>query len=60
MSKTIIILGINADIGKNIAEQYLKKGFKVVGTYRRLKPKLTSAKVKLFKSPITEGISPEN
>lgn len=30
MSKTIIILGINADIGKNIAEQYLKKGFKVM------------------------------
>ena len=55
MSKTIIILGINADIGKNIAEQYLKKGFKVVGTYRKLKPTLTSTKVKLFKCDITKS-----
>ena len=55
MSKTIIILGINADIGRNIAEQYLKKGFKVVGTYRKLKLKLTSDKVKLFKCDITKS-----
>ena len=32
--RNLIVLGINADIGSQIAERYIKEGFKVVGTYR--------------------------
>jgi short-subunit dehydrogenase len=37
--KNIIILGVNADIGRNIANLYLKNNYKVIGTYRKKKPK---------------------
>ena len=36
--KNIIILGVNADIGRNIANLYLKNNYKVLGTYRKKKP----------------------
>lgn len=38
--KNVIILGINADIGRNIAKYFLKDNFKVIGTYRKKKPLL--------------------
>ena len=36
--KNIIILGVNADIGRNIANLYLKNNYKIIGTYRKKKP----------------------
>ena len=33
--KTIIIIGINADIGTNLANQFITDGYKVIGTYRK-------------------------
>lgn len=36
--KNVIILGINADIGRNIAKYFLKDNFSVIGTYRKKKP----------------------
>lgn len=33
--KNLIVLGINADIGSQIAERYAIEGFRVLGTYRR-------------------------
>ena len=36
--KTIIILGINADIGTNLANSFIVDGYKVIGTYRKKKP----------------------
>ncbi len=35
--KNVFILGISSDIGKALAEEYLKDGFVVSGTYRQLK-----------------------
>lgn len=32
--RNLIVLGINADIGSQIAERYANEGFEVVGTYR--------------------------
>lgn len=33
-SETVFILGISSDIGKSLAERYLRRGSTVVGTYR--------------------------
>ena len=35
MEKCAIILGVSADIGKNICKFYLEDGFRVLGTYRQ-------------------------
>jgi len=51
--KTIIILGINADIGTNLANFFINDGYKVIGTYRKKKPK-NIAKAEVFKCDITK------
>ena len=33
--KTVFILGINSDIGFNVAKFFLKDGYKIFGTYRK-------------------------
>ena len=33
--KVIIILGVNADIGKNIAKYFLNENYFIIGTYRK-------------------------
>ena len=38
--KVIIILGVNADIGKNIAKYFLNENYFIIGTYRKKKPSL--------------------
>ena len=42
--KKILILGVNADIGKNIAN-FLQDGLKVIGTYRKKKPVFSSKNI---------------
>ncbi len=32
--KTVLILGISADIGREMCERYLADGYRVIGTYR--------------------------
>ena len=56
--RNLIVLGINADIGSQIAERYINEGFKVVGTYRtknnnfeRLEAR---GSIKLFQCDITK------
>jgi NAD(P)-dependent dehydrogenase (short-subunit alcohol dehydrogenase family) len=51
--KTIIILGINADIGKNLAKLFIIDGYKVIGTYRKKKP-ANLAKADIYKCDITK------
>ena len=36
--KTVLILGCNADIGKNVSQFFLTKNYNVIGTYRSKKP----------------------
>ena len=52
--KKILILGINADIGKNIASFFLKDGLEVVGTYRKKKPVFSSKNISLYKCDLTK------
>ena len=33
--KVIIILGVNVDIGKNIAKYFLNENYFIIGTYRK-------------------------
>lgn len=54
--KTIIILGINADIGSNIANFFLNENYRVIGTYRKKKPSnifFNKAAIKLLKCDLT-------
>jgi len=51
--KTIIILGINADIGKNLAKLFIIDGYKVIGTYRKKKP-ANLPKADIYKCDITK------
>ena len=51
--KTIIILGINADIGRNLANLFIIDGYKVIGTYRKKKPRNIS-KADIYKCDITK------
>ena len=55
--KTVLILGINADIGKSIATFFLNDGYRVIGTYRKKKPIFNSQNVELFKCDITNSIN---
>ena len=51
--KTIIILGINADIGSNLANLFTNDGYKVIGTYRKKKPR-NVVKAEIYKCDITK------
>jgi dihydromonapterin reductase / dihydrofolate reductase len=51
--KTIVILGINADIGSNLANLFINDGYKVIGTYRKKKP-TNIAKADIYKCDITK------
>jgi short-subunit dehydrogenase len=55
-NKNIIVLGINADIGSNIAKFFLQENYNVIGTYRNKKPKINELKnlknLKLIKCDI--------
>ena len=51
--KKILILGVNADIGKNIANFFLQDGLKVIGTYRKKKPVFSSKNISLYKCDLT-------
>ena len=51
--KTIIILGINADIGTNLANSFIVDGYKVIGTYRKKKP-INIPKADIYKCDITK------
>ena len=53
LMKTIIILGINADIGKNLANLFITDGYKVIGTYRKKKP-VNLAKADIYKCDLTK------
>lgn len=56
MGKNIIILGINADIGMNIAQFYANDGYRVIGTYRKenenTKELIQSENIEIFKCDI--------
>jgi short-subunit dehydrogenase len=55
---SIIIIGVNADIGFNVCQNYLNKGAKIIGTYGRKKPKVKNLRNKtnlqLIKCDITK------
>jgi len=51
--KTIIILGINADIGSNLANLFTNDGYKIIGTYRKKKPR-NVVKAEIYKCDITK------
>ena len=55
-NKNIIILGINADIGLNIANFFLQENYNVIGTFRKKKPTINKFKklenLKLIKCDI--------
>jgi len=51
--KTIVILGINADIGSNLANLFIDDGYKVIGTYRKKKP-TNIPNVDIYKCDITK------
>lgn len=51
--KTIVILGINADIGSNLANLFINNGYKVIGTYRKKKP-ANIPKANIYKCDITK------
>ncbi len=56
MPKTVVIVSISSDIGNYLANQYLARGWKVIGTYRQ-KKNLKGLDVKsigLFKVDITK------
>ena len=57
---SIIIIGINADIGFNVCKHYLNNGSKIIGTYRRRKPYIgnlkNKKKLKLVKCDITKRL----
>ena len=56
-NKNIIILGINAGIGYNIAKQYSDNNYKIIGTYRNPNKKIEKLKklknIKLIKCDIS-------
>ena len=56
--RNLIVLGINADIGSQIAERYISEGFKVVGTYRNENNNVerlrAQGSIKLFQCDITK------
>ena len=58
MKKFVIILGVSADIGRNICKFYLKDGFQVLGTYRNfsedLNELLSFENLTLFKCDVTQ------
>jgi NADP-dependent 3-hydroxy acid dehydrogenase YdfG len=51
--KIIVILGINADIGSNLANLFINDGYKVIGTYRKKKP-TNIPKADIYKCDITK------
>jgi len=55
MSKTVVIISVSSDIGNFLANQYLTRGWRVIGTYRQKKnlKGLDEKKVDLFKVDIT-------
>jgi len=55
MSKTVVILSVSSDIGNFLANQYLARGWRVIGTYRQKKnlKGLDGKKADLFKLDIT-------
>jgi len=57
MPKTVVIISISSDIGNFLAHQYLKDGWKVIGTYRQKKnlKGFEEGKVDLFKLDISKS-----
>lgn len=55
--KTVLVLGINADIGESIANLFLNDGYRIVGTYRQKKPVFNSKKVELFRCDVESSSS---
>jgi len=57
MPKTIVIISVSSDIGNFLANQYLSRGWKVIGTYRQKKnlKGLEDKNCELFKLDITKG-----
>jgi len=56
MSKTVVIISISSDIGNYLADQYLSRGWKVIGTYRQKKnlSGIDGTKVSLSKVDISK------
>jgi NAD(P)-dependent dehydrogenase (short-subunit alcohol dehydrogenase family) len=58
MNKTVIILGVSADIGRNICKFYLNDGFQVLGTYRNFSESMNELSsldgLTLFKCDVTQ------
>lgn len=58
MDKCVVVLGIGADIGKNICKFYLEDGFHVLGIYRKfsknIKELSSSKNLTLFQCDVTK------
>jgi len=57
--KTVILLSISSDIGRELASRYLAEGWRVVGTYRSTPPALPEANVRLIQCDVADPASVE-
>ncbi len=52
MRPTVIILSISSDIGAYLAQEYLRQGYRVIGTYRHLPPNTFKKSVNCLLYPL--------